>query len=57
MTQISYNEFYLMRDILYELYNFSEKDLLGLVYKTKPVRTLGVKLGQAVKARGPLLLN
>jgi len=43
MPDISLSEFYCVRDILYELYNYSEKDITAMVYKTKPVKALGVR--------------
>jgi hypothetical protein len=42
MPDISLSEFYSVRDILYELNNYSEKEITAMVYKTKPVKVLGV---------------
>jgi hypothetical protein len=42
MPDISLSEFYSVRDILYELYNYSEEEITAMVYKTKPVKALGV---------------
>jgi len=43
MPDISLSEFYSVQNILYELYNYSEEEITEMVYKTKPVKALGVK--------------
>ena len=35
-------EFYTLREILYEFFYYNEKELTEMVYKSKPVRALGV---------------
>jgi hypothetical protein len=43
MTRFTLLEFYTMRDILHEFFYYDEKRLTAMIYKSKPVRALGVK--------------
>ena len=41
MPDISIGEFYLVQDILYQMFYYTEKDLTRLIYNTKPMKAIG----------------
>lgn len=41
MTHFTVLEFCILRDILYEFFNYDEKRLTEMIYKSRPVRALG----------------
>jgi hypothetical protein len=42
MPDVSLSEFYLIRDILYSLFYYTENELSEMVYNSKPVKELGI---------------
>lgn len=49
MPSVSLAEFYLVRDILYSLFYYTEKDLTRMIYNSKPFKLMGIQQGGVVK--------
>ena len=41
MTAVSEPDFYLARDILYDFFFYTERDLTAMIYKSAPMKALG----------------